>query len=349
LCIELVDINDIFTKSDFISLHLPKTSETENLINAETFKSMKDGVCIVNCARGGIVNEQDLLDAVNSGKVASAAVDVYSKEPAEADNPVLQSDKIVFTPHLGASTKEAQVNVAIDVAEQIAEVLQGGIAKSAVNIPAMKPEKLAPVSKFLLLSEKLGKLASQLVADSISEIRVKYCGEFSAHDVAPLTTSFLKGFLEFMVSETVNYVNAPLILKERGVKITESKTENIKDFANLLTVEVISSDGKSRKVEGSYFDSIGDMIVSIDGYRINAIPKGYLLVVPNQDCPGVIGEIGSFLGKHNVNIAGMNVGRISTGGNAIMVINVDSSIKKDVLAGIRNIKGIIGEAKLVKF
>jgi D-3-phosphoglycerate dehydrogenase len=294
------------------------------------------------------VNEQDLFDAVESGHVGGAAVDVFSKEPAEPDNPILASSKIVFTPHLGAATEEAQVNVAIDVCEQIAEVLKGGQSRSAVNIPALKPEKVGPVLKFMPLAEKVGKLSSQLLGEAVAEIHIQYCGELAGHDVSPLTTALLKGFLEPVVTDSVNFVNAPLIAKERGIKVTESKTTEAKDFTNLITVEVKA--GKSKKsVDGSYFESIGAMIVGIDGYKVTAEPKGYVLVVPNKDIPGMIGKIGTFLGKHNVNIAGMHVGRESTGGDAVMVINVDSAIDKAVLIEIEKIEGIIGPARLVKF
>jgi D-3-phosphoglycerate dehydrogenase len=348
LGITLASLDEIYKQADFISLHIPKTAETANLINKDTIKKMKDGVRIVNCARGGIVNEQDLYDAVESGKVAGAAVDVFSKEPAEMTNPILQSGKIVYTPHLGASTEEAQVNVAIDVAEQIVDVLNGGQARSAVNIPSLKPEKLAPVISFMPLAEKLGKLSSQLAGEAVSDIKVEYCGELAEHDVSPLTTALLKGFLEYMTSDSVNFVNAPLIAKERGIKVTESKTEEARNFANMITVE-FQSGKQQKKVAGTYSRSMGEMIVLVEGYQVTAKPEGYLLIVLNKDVPGVVGRIGTFLGKHNVNIAGMNVGRDKVGGEAVMVLNVDSPIDKAVLKDIANVEGIISEARLVKF
>lgn len=348
LGIELASLEEIYKKADIISLHIPKTTETANLINKETIAKMKDGVRIVNCARGGIVNEQDLLDAVNSGKVAGAAIDVYTKEPAEPSNPILQSDKIVYTPHLGASTEEAQVNVAIDVAEQIVEVLNGGQARSAVNIPSLKPELLTPVARFMPLAEKIGKLSSQLLGVSVSDLQVDYCGELSAQDVSPLTTALLKGFLEPITADAVNFVNATLIARERGIKITESKSKEAKDYANLITVKINS--GKTAKsVSGTFSESLGELIVEINGYKVIAEPSGYLLIVPNQDVPGVVGRVGSFLGKHNVNIAGMHVGRESVGGEAVMVLNVDSAIDKKILVELEKVEGIIGEAKLVSF
>ncbi|MFH1428924.1 MAG: phosphoglycerate dehydrogenase [Candidatus Margulisiibacteriota bacterium] len=348
LGIELASLDEIFKKADFISLHIPRTAETVDLINKESIKKMKDGVRIVNCARGGIVNEQDLYDAVESGKVAGAAVDVYTKEPADPNNPVLQSNKIVFTPHLGASTEEAQVNVAIDVAEQIVDVLNGGQARSAVNIPALKPELLAPVAKFMPLAEKLGKLSSQLMGEAVAEIKIEYCGELSAHNVSPLSTALLKGFLEYMTADSVNFVNAPVIARERGVKITESKTEETKDYANLISVQVKA--GKETKtVSGTYSETVGDLIVEINGLKVNADPSGYLLIVPNKDVPGVVGRVGTMLGKYNVNIAGMNVGRASVGGDAVMVLNVDNVMEKDALKELEKVEGIIGEARLVRF
>lgn len=346
--IKMVSLPEIYQQADFITLHLPKTPETENLINKDTFALMKDGVRIVNCARGGIVNEADLVEAIESGKVAGAAIDVFSSEPATPDNPLLSSDKIVFTPHLGASTKEAQVNVAIDVAEQIRDVLLGGQAKSAVNIPSLKPEILMPVARFMPLSEKLGCLLGQLTEPGVREITIEYSGELAGKNVTPLTTAFLKGFLGRGSSDSVNFVNAPLIAKEIGLKLIESKIATVGEYSNLIEAKVkIGSEVKS--VAGNFSDPLGELIVNINGYKISAKPEGFLLVVPNEDKPGVIGKIGSLLGTKQVNIASMHVGRESSGGSAIMIISVDMEIDKGLLAEVAKLEGIIGTPKLVKF
>ena len=347
--IELMSLAEIYQQADFITLHLPKTTETTNLINKETFAKMKKGVRIVNCARGGIINEQDLVDAIDAGIVAAAAVDVFTTEPIDPENPLLKSDKIVFTPHLGASTEEAQENVALDVAEQIVEVLVNrGQARSAVNIPALTPEKMKPVAKFMPLAEKLGKAASQLAGEAVSEINVDYCGELAAHDVSPVTIALLKGFLDVITPDAVNFVNAPLLAKERGLKVVESKTGSAKDFANLISI-TIKTESKTKTISGTYSESMGEMIVEIDGYKVTARPESCLLVFPNKDVPGVIGKVGTLLGQHKVNIASMNVGRASVGGDAIMVLNVDSCVDKAVLKALEKIEGITGEAKLVAF
>ncbi|MBU1026929.1 MAG: ACT domain-containing protein, partial [Candidatus Margulisbacteria bacterium] len=325
---------------------IPKTKETANMINAKSIATMKKGVRIVNVARGGIINEKDLYDALKSGHVAAAALDVFEKEPLPADSPLLTLDNVVVTPHLGASTVEAQVNVAVDVVEQIIEVLKGGSARSAVNIPSMKPETIAPVKSFMGIAEKIGALAGQIVTGAVSKVEVNYSGEIAEKDVSPLTTTVLKGLLTPAMDVVVNFVNAPLIAKERGIEITESKSNEAKDFANLISVKVKTSKG-DREVGGSVFEGVGDRLVVIDGFRVDADPAGYMLIISNIDKPGMIGKVGTFLGKHDINIASMDVGRIKVGQKAVMVLNVDSAVSDKVLKELAKIEGI-SDATLVK-
>ncbi len=338
--VELKSFDDVIKEADIITIHVPKTKDTENLINSETIKKMKDGVRIVNAARGGIVNEADLAQALKSGKVRAAAVDVYSKEPPEPSNPILSAPNCVIAPHLGAATEEAQINVAIDVIEQIIDVLKGGNARTAVNIPSMKPAVLAKVQPYMGLVEKLGKLASQLVSGAAKEIEVTYSGEVSEHDVSPLTLALLKGYLEPIMEESiVNFVNAPILAKERGIKVIESKSEEAADFKNLVSVKVKS--GKQRRiVEGTVFEAFGDRLVGIDGFKVDAVPSGHILVLNNIDKPGMIGKVGTFLGKHNINIAAMDVGRVKIGERAVMVLNVDSDVSEKLLKEISKLEGI---------
>jgi D-3-phosphoglycerate dehydrogenase len=345
LGVELKDVDSVIKASDYITLHLPKNKDTSNLINAEKIKLMKDGVRIVNCARGGIINENDLAEALRSKKVAAAAIDVYDKEPPEPTNPLLSIDNAVTVPHLGAATVEAQVNVAIDVVEQIIEVLKGGSARAAVNIPSMKPEILKAVAPFMKLAEKMGKLAGQLAEGAINDVKIGYFGEVGEKDISPLTVAILKGMLETAMEEGVNFVNAPIVAKERGINITETKSTDCFDFANKISVS-IGSDDKKRKVEGSLFATLGERIVGIDGFSVDANPSGHLIIASNIDQPGMIGQVGTVLGKNSVNIAGMEVGRNKAGEKAVMVLNIDGPVSDKVLKELEKIKGI-HSAKLV--
>ncbi|MFA4905965.1 MAG: phosphoglycerate dehydrogenase [Candidatus Margulisiibacteriota bacterium] len=338
LGVKLVDLETIYKDSDFITFHIPKTKDTLGMINAQAIAKMKKGVRLVNVARGGIINEADLYEALKSGKVAAAALDVFEKEPTEK-SPLFELDNIVVTPHLGASTVEAQVNVAVDVVEQIIEVLKGGAARSAVNIPSMKPELLSPVRPYMSIAEKLGKLAAQVIKGAISKVVVEYSGEVAECNVAPLTTIVMKGLLEPSMDVKVNFVNAPLIAKERGIEIVESKSKEAKDFASLILVKV-KTEKEEREVGGTVFEKLGDRLVAIDGYRVDANPQGYLLIISNIDKPGMIGKVGTYLGQKNINIASMDVGRIKVGEKAVMVINVDASVPDEVLSGLTKIEGI---------
>jgi len=346
LGVKVASLEEVIKQADFLTFHIPKTKETLNMINAETIAKMKKGVRLVNVARGGIVNEKDLCDALKSGQIAAAALDVFEKEPLASDCPLLTLDNIVVTPHLGASTVEAQVNVVVDVVEQIIEVLKGGAARSAVNIPSMKPELITPVKPFMGLAEKLGSLAAQLAQGPIAKINVAYSGEVAENNVSPLTTSILKGILTPAMDVVVNFVNAPHLAKERGIEVVESKSKEVKDFGSLISVKVATSAGE-REVGGTIFAGAGDRLVSIDGFRVDAEPLGYVLILSNIDKPGMIGKVGTFLGKHDINIASMDVGRINVGEKAVMVLNVDTAVSDKVLKEITKIEGISG-ATLVK-
>ncbi|MFC1517172.1 phosphoglycerate dehydrogenase [Candidatus Margulisiibacteriota bacterium] len=348
LGVELAKLDDVLKRSDYISLHIPKTDETKGMINKDKFKIMKKGVRVINCARGGVVVENDLVEACKSGQVGAAAVDVYEKEPT-TESPMFDCPNIVAVPHLGASTEEAQVNVAVDVAQQIATVLNGGDASAPVNIPSMKPALLKPVKQYINLAEKIGKFIGQISEDVITNLEVTYLGDIAKADPSPLSTVILKGLLECQNPEgTVNFVNAPLIAKARGMSITETKSEESKDFANSITVKVTTKKDK-HSVSGSLLATIGERITNVDGFAVDAVPTGNLLIFPNEDKPGIVGEVGTFLGKNKINIAGMEVGRAKEGGDAIMLINVDSDISTELLAKISKIKGIRASARLIKF
>ena len=335
---------DVIKEADFLSLHIPKTKESLNMINKDAIATMKDGARIINVARGGVVNEEDLYEAVKSGKLAGAALDVWAVEPT-TESPLFELNKVVVAPHLGASTKEAQVNVALDVAEEFVNVLiRGEMAKNAVNLAPIKPDVLAAIKPYLTLAEKLGKLQAQLATGAIKNIKITYSGELGKVEVSPLTTTFLKGFLEQIVEDSVNFVNAPIMAKERGLVVEESKTAAVGDYTELISVTVTSD--CTKEVAGTLFGDDDPRIVIIDGYRIDVVPEGNILVVPHQDKPKIIGPVANLIGEHNINIAFMQVGRKVIGGKAIMMLAVDAPVPDETLAKISKVDGVF-DVKMV--
>ena len=339
-------LDDIFTRSDFITVHVPLTPDTQGLINKAAFAKMKRGVRIINCARGGIVDEADLAEAIKHGKVAGAALDVYVDEPPPPDHPLLNLDQVITTPHLGASTDEAQLNVAIAVAEQMVDFLAKGVVRYAVNVPSVSPELLQVLRPYLTLGEKLGSLHAQMAAALPEEVQVEYRGDVTQYNVAPLTLAVLKGLLSPVMEFAVNYVNAPILARERGMKIVESKGEEATDFASSIIVR--AKDGKETlEVEGAIFAAKHPRIVRVNSFYLEAVPEGYILVLQNKDVPGVVGAVGTILGNHGLNIAGMELGRSEKGGNAISFTHVDEAVSKKALDELRALPQIVS-ATLVK-
>ena len=339
LGIKLVDLDTLYKESDYISVHTPKTKETTGMINAEKLALMKPTVRIINCARGGIIDEAALAEAAKSGKIGGAAIDVYTAEPVPADNPLLGIPNIVTTPHLGASTEEAQVNVAIDIAEQIVEVLAGHPARAAVNMPPVSADMLGRLQPYLTLAEKIGSLHAQLTSSPISEVEVVYAGEFESLPTVHLTRAVLKGLLEPMVAESVNYVNAPAIAAGRGIKITESRTPASGDTTGAVLTVRKRGGSTEREISGVALGK--DLrILTIDGYRVDVRPAGPMLVTQHTDRPGVIGKVGTLLGDNAINIAGMHVGRESEGTRAVMVLKLDTPTPDPLLEQIRQIDGM---------
>jgi D-3-phosphoglycerate dehydrogenase len=339
-------LDEIFAKSDFITVHVPLTPDTQGLINKAAFAKMKTGVRIINCARGGIVDEQDLAEAIKAGKVAGAALDVYVDEPPGGDHPLVKLEQVITTPHLGASTDEAQLNVAIAVAEQMVDFLTKGIVRYAVNVPSVSPELLEVLRPYLTLGEKLGSLHTQMAEALPSEVQVEYRGDVTQYNVAPLTLAVLKGLLTPVMESSVNYVNAPLIAKERGIKILESKGEGVGDFASSIVVK--AKNGNSNlEVEGAIFGAKHPRIVRVNNFYLEAVPEGYILILQNKDVPGVVGTIGTILGNNGINIAGMELGRTEKGGNAISFTHVDDAVGKKALDELRSLPQIVS-ATLVK-
>ena len=344
LGVELVELRELYRQADFITVHTPLTPETTNLISAATIAQMKDGVRIVNCARGGIVNEADLYQALASGKVAGAGLDVFAREPI-TESPLFTLPNFISTPHLGAASEEAQEAVAVEIVQQVLDYLQKGLIRNAVNAPSVPLEVLRKLQPYLALGEKLGRLASQLAEGRLAEIRLGYLGEIASLDCVPLTVATVKGILE-PFHDSVNMVNAMTIAKGRGVRVIESKSTAQTDFASLITV-ALQTDRSKSEVAGTLFSRHDPRVVDIDGLRLEAVLEGYLLVFSNLDVPGVIGRIGTLLGQNNVNIAGMQLGRERRGGRAVSVVNVDDPIPGPVLEEIRRMPNIV-YAKLVR-
>ncbi len=339
--VRLSSIEDLFRESDYVTLHLPRTPDTENLVNSKMLASMKPTARLVNCARGGIIDEPALAQAVKSGVIAGAALDVYESEPLPNDSPLLSIDEhLILTPHLGASTEEAQENVAIDVAEQIRDVLLGLPARSAVNIPGLNADVMERLKPHLQLGETLGLLASQLSGGQIHELEVRLQGEFAQHPSQPIVVATLKGFLTSSLGERINYVNAALEAKGRGIHVLEIKDEASKDFASGSLQLTTKGNKGGHSVSGSVFAD-GDLrITSIDEFPLNASPSQHMLFTRHRDMPGIIGRLGSLLGEHNVNIASMQVGRKIVRGDAVMVLSIDDPIPQDLLVEILSINGI---------
>ncbi len=339
LGVERVTLEGLFKRADFITVHTPLTQETKNLIRKDTIALMKNGVRIINCARGGIVNERDLYDAVKSGKVAGAALDVFEKEPP-ADYSLLELDDVIGTPHLGAATGEAQENVAVAVAEQVVDYLLYGTIRNAVNFPSIPLDQMEKLRPYITLSEKLGSFASQIMEGGISEVSVEYRGDAADLNTEPLTIAALKGLLTPILEETVNFVNAPFIAKERGIGVREVRSDNAGDYASMIAIRV-RANGVERYFAGTLFGRKDPRIVMVDNFDVEIAPEGTLLLMFNNDKPGVIGNIGSFLGRHGINIARMHFGRESAGGKAISVVIIDTPVTPEQIAQIKKLPNIL--------
>lgn len=346
LGIKLASLDEIFSTADFITFHLPLNAETRNLVNKDVFAKMKKGVRLINCARGGVINEADLVEALQNGIVTGAALDVFEKEPCDPEHPILKLDNVVVTPHLGASTAEAQVGVAVDVAHGIIAALKGEPVSTAVNMAPIPANVMERIKPYFNLAEKMGCLAVHIIDGAAEEIEVAYNGEITEVDTKMLTTAVVKGILNPVLQESVNYVNAPGIAKTRGVKVKEVKSKDTADFADMITVKITGAKG-SHTVTGTLFGQDG-RIVAIDGHRVDVDPRGWLLISPHINRPGIIGQVGTLLGQENINIGGMQVGRTAIEGTSIMALGVDSEIPAAVLTKITAVDGILG-AKLVNF
>ncbi len=327
--VRLVDRETLFQESDYISVHTHLNAETYHSIGDAEFQLMKPTSRLINCARGGIIDEEALYHALKNGKIAGAALDVFEDEPA-TENPLLELDNFLATPHLGASTTEAQEHVAIEVAQQVVNALRDKPVANAVNQPKIDPRMYDILGPYLQLAEKIGSFHAQIVEGQIAAIKIHYSGAlFQKEDVTPITVALQKGLLTPVLTE-VNYVNAPFLIKQRGIAVTETKSDSEADFANLMTVTV-ATDRDDIVLAGTTFGRKDIRIVRINQLHLNAMPEGYILLIYNRDQPGMIGLIGTILGEHNINIADMTVGRSRHEEVALTLINVDSPVPRPVI------------------
>jgi D-3-phosphoglycerate dehydrogenase len=338
LNVERVELRDLLQRSDFISLHTPKVG-SKPLIGKEEFDIIKPGVRIINCARGGLIDEKALVEAIKAKKVAGAAFDVYEKEPVPTDNVMLDIEEIICTPHLGASTEEAQDKVAVAMCDQIIDYLKYGNVRNAVNMPSLDSEMLAKIKPYMDLGEKIGKLLSQLLDEPALQIHVQYNGEVAGLNVQPITTKVLMGLFANTI-EGVNMVNAPFLAKDRGIAVRESKSADSADYTSTVQV-TITTKGGSHDITGTLLGKGDPRIVKFNEYYFEALFSKYMLVLMNNDMPGVIGSLGNILGKNGLNIAGFHLGRLSEKGKAVAFINIDSPPSSETLRELRQTPNVL--------
>ena len=346
--IELAPLDDVFRRADFLTVHTPLTAETRGIVGRDAFALMKKGVRIINCARGGLIDEKALAEAMQEGTVAGAALDVFEQEPPPADHPLLNMPEVIATPHLGASTTEAQEGVAFTVAEQMRDYLTTGALRGAVNVPSLGAKELHALQPFIELAERLGRFQAQLVDGAVREVELKYAGEIVNFDAAPVTRAFLAGLLRD-VSARVNVVNAFLIAEERGINVTTSYVRSSAESISAIQTRVITSSGE-QNLAGTLFgfgtQAREGRLTEINGFHIEAVPHGHMLVLRNRDVPGVIGEIGTLLGAAGINISRFQLGRRERGGEAMAVIEIDAPVSDEVLDKLGSAEQVISALQI---
>ncbi|GIP37505.1 phosphoglycerate dehydrogenase [Paenibacillus sp. J31TS4] len=330
LGVKLGTVDEIAEQADFITVHTPLTNETRNLLDRPQFQKMRPGIRIINCARGGIINEQALVEAIDAGIVAGAAFDVFVEEPPAPEHPFLNHPKIIVTPHLGASTVEAQENVAIDVSAELIHILRDEPFKNAVNMPPVPPVVLSKLQPYFKLGDKLGRFVGQITEGPAKKLTISYSGELGDIDTNPLNRYLVKGLLSNHLGSEVNIVNAMHMAKLRDIEIVVQKTTTSESFKDLITVTLQTSK-ETRTIAGTLLEGYGERIVKIDQYTVDAVPEGFMILISHNDKPGMIGRVGTLLGTNDVNIASMQVGRTEAGGAAIMVLAIDKEATGDVL------------------
>jgi D-3-phosphoglycerate dehydrogenase len=346
LGIEVVELPELYKRADFITVHVPLTDDTNHMISDQAFAMMKPGVRILNCARGGIIDETALLGALKSGKVAGAALDVFEAEPPDPNSELLKLDNVVATCHLGASTEEAQVNVAIEIAECVKDFLQGRGIHNAANYPNIDAELYKVLAPYIVMAEKLGQFSAQMIEGRTNEVEINISGDLTKYDTTSLSMAIMKGMLYPVLKETVNFINAIPLARSRGIQIKQTKANGDAEFNNLVSV-TIKTDKETRSAAATLSPKREPRIVKIDDFYVEASPSGYLLVMKNWDKPGIIGSVGTLMGKNNINIAAMVFGRKEVGGVAVSILNVDSPISPELLEKIKSLENILA-VRLVK-
>lgn len=343
LGIELVDLEELCKRADFITVHTPLNDATRGIVGKDAFAVMKKGVLLVQASRGGVVDEDALLEALNNGTVAGAALDVFVQEPTGADHPLVNHPNVICTPHLGAATFEAQLNVAVQVAEQCVDYLVNGEIRNAINIPAVPAEQVEQLQPYLTLAEKLGLFHAQLRPEGFDHVEIELMGEVAGMESKPVTLAALKGLLSPIKGNAalVNYVNAPVIAAEQGITVRESSTKETHDYTSHIRIRTRCKDGKEYSVEGAVFNVNDQRIVGVDGYRVEVIPSGTLLALKNEDLPGVVGGIGCLLAEENVNIASMQMGRDAPGGTALAFLSIDAPASPETLKKLEAVQHVL--------
>ncbi|XOF33967.1 MAG: phosphoglycerate dehydrogenase [Candidatus Electrothrix sp. YB6] len=340
LGIERVELLELAERADFISVHTPLTKDTKHLLSTDFFAAMKEGAMFIDCARGGVLDEEALYAALQEGRIAGAALDVFEKEPTTLEGtPLLGLNNFICTPHLGASTSEAQENVAVAIAEQMADYLLKGAVRNAVNVPSVSDDVLAKIGPYITLGEMLGCLHMQISKGGVQEVVLEYSGDLSEQDTNPVTVAFLKGLFTPILQDAVNFVNAPLIAEERGIQVVESKTSRNADFTNLVRITVKTTEGKNM-LAGTVFGTKEPRLVRFNSFRLEALPAGPMLLVYNKNIPGVIGALGTSLGMGGVNISSMVVGQEESGSRNIILINTDQLVSRELLGKVMELEHI---------
>ncbi|MHA6261025.1 phosphoglycerate dehydrogenase [Sporosarcina sp. CAU 1771] len=339
LGIKLASVDEIIREADFMTVHTPLTSETRHMISKPQFEVMKKGMRIINCARGGIIDELALVEAIDEGIVAGAAFDVFESEPPAPDHPFLKHPKVIVTPHLGASTLEAQENVAIDVSEQVVHILRDEPFKNAVNMPSISPELLHKLQPYFKLCEHLGNSLAQMTDGAVREVTVECGGELADLDTSPLSAYVLKGILSHHLGADVNTINALHMAKQRDIQIIFKKSLFSQSSSDEITIRLKTTE-EERWVTGSAAYGVGERLIRVGPYPVDISPQGNLLLISHMDKPGLIGKVGTALGANGVNIASMQVGRQEIGGSAVMILVVDRKTPIDVMKQLQEIEDI---------
>lgn len=340
LGVELVPLAGIFARVDILTLHAPLMPATRHLVNAATLRQMRKGAFLINCARGGLVDEGALAKSIQEGHLGGAAIDVFESEPPAASNPLLKLDQVVTTPHLGASTHEAQVNVSTVIAEQVRDYLISGLVRNAVNAPATAPEALSELAPYLGLVERMGRFLIQLTDGAPRQIALEYSGDIAKRNLAMLTAAAVKGLLSIALNERVNLVNALALAKERGIEVTESKSSLAREFSSLARMTLVT-EKERRSMEGTVIGRDEPHVVAIDGLHLDIVPEGVMITFSNVDRPGIVGKVGMILGRAKINIAGLHLGRIAVGRRAVSIFSVDNAVPPKVVQELSSLKELL--------